>query len=96
VAMALKNTYKLAYNKFYIDEFYLFVTRKIIFRYISEPIAWFDRHIVDGMMNSIATITQVVSFRIRKLQSGQLQQYAFVFVSGAVLLAVLLIYVWNW
>jgi NADH-quinone oxidoreductase subunit L len=96
VAKALKNTYKLAYNKFYIDELYLFVTKKIIFRYISEPVAWFDRHIIDGTMNSIATVTQVVSFRIRKFQSGQLQKYAFVFVSGAILLAVLLIYVWYW
>jgi NADH-quinone oxidoreductase subunit L len=96
LATVFKNTYKLAYHKFYIDEFYLFVTKKIIFRYISEPIAWFDRHIIDGTMNSIATVTQVVSFRIRKLQSGQLQQYAIVFISGAVLLAVLMIYVWYW
>jgi NADH-quinone oxidoreductase subunit L len=96
LAATFKNTYKLAYHKFYIDEFYLFVTKKIIFRYISEPIAWFDRHIIDGTMNSIATVTQVVSFRIRKFQSGQLQQYAFVFISGAVLLAVLMIYIWYW
>ncbi|HZL76246.1 MAG TPA: NADH-quinone oxidoreductase subunit L [Bacteroidales bacterium] len=95
LAVAFKNTYKLAYHKFYIDEFYLFVTKKIIFRYISEPIAWFDRHIIDGTMNSIATVTQVVSFRIRKLQSGQLQQYAFVFISGAVMLAVIMI-LWYW
>jgi NADH-quinone oxidoreductase subunit L len=91
-----KYGYKWAYNKFYIDELYIFVTKKIIFRYISEPIAWFDRHIIDGTMNSIATVTQVISFRIRKFQSGQLQQYAFVFVSGVILLAVLLIYVWYW
>lgn len=96
LAATFKNTYKLAYHKFYIDEFYLFVTKKIIFRYISEPIGWFDRHIIDGTMNSIATVTQVVSFRIRKFQSGQLQQYAFVFISGAVLLAVLMIYIWYW
>lgn len=96
LASALKNTYKLAYNKFYIDEIYLFITKKIIFRYISAPVAWFDRHIVDGTMNSIASVTQVVSFRIRKFQSGQLQQYAFAFISGAILLAVLLIYIWTW
>jgi NADH-quinone oxidoreductase subunit L len=74
---------------------YLFITKKVIFRYISEPVAWFDRHIVDATMNSIATVTQVVSFRIRKFQSGQLQKYAFVFVSGAILLALLLIYLWR-
>ncbi len=95
LAATFKYSYKWAYNKFYIDEVYLFVTKKIIFRYISAPIAWFDRHIVDGTMNSIAFVTQVFSFRIRGFQSGQLQKYGFVFVSGALLLALLLIYLWR-
>jgi NADH-quinone oxidoreductase subunit L len=87
--------YKWAFNKFYIDELYLFVTKKIIFRYISEPIAWFDRHIVDGTMNAIANLTQNVSFRIRGFQSGQLQKYAFVFITGVIMLAVFFIYLWK-
>jgi len=95
LAATFKYSYKWAYNKFYMDEVYLFVTKKIIFRYISAPIAWFDRHIVDGTMNSIAFVTQVVSFRIRGFQSGQLQKYGFVFVSGAIFLALLLIYLWR-
>jgi NADH-quinone oxidoreductase subunit L len=95
LASVFKYSYKWAYNKFYIDELYLFVTKKIIFRYISVPVAWFDRHIVDGTMNSIATITQVVSFRIRRFQSGQLQKYAFAFVSGTILLTILLIFLWR-
>jgi NADH-quinone oxidoreductase subunit L len=95
LARALKYSYKWSYNKFYIDEVYLFVTKKVIFRYISTPIAWFDRHIVDGTMNSIAAFTQGVSFRIREFQSGQLQKYGFVFVSGAIMLALLLIYLWK-
>lgn len=95
VARAFSSGYKWAYNKFYIDEVYLFVTKKIIFRYISEPIAWFDRHVVDATMNMIANVTQVVSFRIRGFQSGQLQKYAFVFITGAITLAILLIYLWH-
>jgi NADH-quinone oxidoreductase subunit L len=95
LASVFKYSYKWAYNKFYIDELYLFVTKKIIFRYISVPVAWFDRHIVDGTMNSIATITQVVSFRIRRFQSGQLQKYAFAFISGTILLTILLIFLWR-
>jgi NADH-quinone oxidoreductase subunit L len=95
LAETFKYTYKWSYNKFYIDEIYLFVTKKIIFRYISEPVAWFDRHIVDGTMNAIAAVTQVVSFRIRGFQSGQIQKYAFVFVSGAVLIALIFLYLWN-
>ena len=95
VASAFKFGYRWAFNKFYIDELYLFVTKKIIFRYIAAPVAWFDRHIVDGTMNAIATVTQTVSFRIRRFQSGQLQKYAFAFVSGAVLLVLLFIFIWN-
>jgi NADH-quinone oxidoreductase subunit L len=96
LAATFKYSYKWAYNKFYMDELYLFVTKKVIFRYISTPIAWFDRHVVDGTMNTIASVTQVASFRIRGFQSGQLQKYGFVFVSGAVLLALLLIYLWRY
>ncbi|MGE5420931.1 MAG: NADH-quinone oxidoreductase subunit L [Chloroflexota bacterium] len=95
MASTFKNGYKWAYNKFYMDEVWLFVTKKIIFRYISRPIAWFDRHIVDGTMNAIAEVTQVASFRIREFQSGQLQKYAFAFVTGAVMLAILFIYLWK-
>jgi NADH-quinone oxidoreductase subunit L len=95
IASALKYGYKWVYNKFYFDELYLFITKKIIFRYIAAPIAWFDRHIVDGTMNTIATVTQITSFRIRGFQSGQLQKYAFAFVTGAVFLVILLIYLWR-
>lgn len=35
--------YKWTFNKFYFDEIYLFVTKKIIFNRIAAPIAWFDK-----------------------------------------------------
>ncbi len=95
IASTLSIGYKWSYNKFYFDELYLFITKKIIFRYISSPIAWFDRHIIDGTMNAIAAVTQRLSFTIRNYQSGQLQKYAFVFVTGAVLLAFIFIYLWR-
>ncbi|HBH82946.1 MAG: NADH-quinone oxidoreductase subunit L [Bacteroidetes bacterium GWE2_41_25] len=95
LATTFKYSYKWAYNKFYIDEVYLYITKNIIFRYISTPIAWFDRHIVDGTMNLIAFTTQLLSFRIRNYQSGQLQKYGFVFVTGAIALAILFAYLWK-
>jgi len=94
-AQALKGFYRAAYRKFYIDEVYLFITRRIIFNHISKPIAWFDRHIVDGSMNGISFVTNQASGRIKGLQSGQLQQYALVFVSGAIILALVFIYLWT-
>ncbi len=84
--------YKYALNKFYFDELYLFVARKVIFKRFSSPIAWFDRHIIDATMDGVATITNYIALKIKGLQSGQLQQYASVFVSGVLLLIVIFIY----
>jgi NADH-quinone oxidoreductase subunit L len=84
--------YRWAYHKFYIDEIYLFITHNIIFAYISRPIAWFDRHIVDGTMNAIGWVTVTTSEKIKGLQSGQLQKYAFAFVSAVLVISALLIY----
>lgn len=84
--------YTATYNKFYFDEIYLFVTRKIIFNYISRPIAWFDRHIIDGFMVGIGLVTEKLSYQIKGMQSGQLQHYAFMFVAGTLALALSMIY----
>ena len=45
-------------------------------------------------MDLLATLTQRVAFGIRRLQSGQIQQYAFVFLAGTLVLVVLMIYCW--
>jgi NADH-quinone oxidoreductase subunit L len=95
VAASLKGTYTVIYNKFYIDEVYLFVTKKIIFNLISRPVAWFDRHIVDGTMNLIGNTIARISELIKGFQSGQLQKYGLVFVSGALLLAFIFVYWWT-
>ncbi len=91
VSAAFSSFYTWSYHKFYIDEIYLFVTKKIIFRHIARPIAWFDRHIIDGTMNGIAWVTVSTSKKIKGFQSGQLQEYGYVFITGAILLAVIFI-----
>ena len=75
---ALPNLHQWAYKRFYMDEVYQFVTHRIIFRYISRPIAWFDRHIIDGFFDFLAWGTQRLSLCIRGLQNGRVQTYAFV------------------
>ncbi len=95
IASSIKGLYTASLNKFWFDEIYMFVTKKIIFAYISRPIAWFDRHIVDGTMNGIGWITTTSSDKIKGLQSGQVQQYAMVFVSGVLALVLLFIYLLN-
>jgi NADH-quinone oxidoreductase subunit L len=89
ISKSLGSFYTAVYNKFYIDELYLFITKKIIFNYISRPVAWFDRHIVDGTMNGIGWITVTSSKKIRNLQSGNLPQYGMVFVLAAIILVLI-------
>lgn len=86
VSNGVGNFYKWAYHKFYFDELWLFVTRKIIFNCISKPIAWFDHTIVDGFMNALAFVTNSTSDKIKGLQSGRIQQYAGVYLSGALVI----------
>lgn len=87
MAESMSSLHRWAYHRFYIDEVYMFITHKIIFRHICMPIAWFDRHVVDGTMNLMATITQSASYHIKGLQSGRLQSYAVVFLLGAMIVA---------
>ena len=94
ITSSLGGLYTAAYRKFYIDEVYMFVTKKIMFGMVSRPIAWFDRHIIDATMNGIAAVTVYASTSIKGLQSGQLQKYGFVFVSGAILLAAVFMLLW--
>jgi NADH-quinone oxidoreductase subunit L len=92
IATSLKGLYTMAYHKFYIDEIYLFITHNVIFNFISRPIAWFDRHLVDGTMNLIGNTTVYFSGAIKKMQSGHVQWYIWYFTSGVLLLVFLVMY----
>ena len=81
-----------AYHRFYMDELWLFVTKKIIFRGISRPIAWFDKHVIDGTMDLLGKGTQRLSYSIRRLQSGNIQSYSIYFLHGVMILALILIF----
>jgi len=87
--------YKWAYHKFYFDELYLFVTKSIIFKRISAPIAWFDKKVVDATMVELGNKTVQTSEKIKGIQSGKIQDYAFAFISGVVVLALIFIYLWT-
>ncbi|MBD8387059.1 NADH-quinone oxidoreductase subunit L [Dysgonomonas sp. BGC7] len=88
IASSISTLYKWAHNKFYWDELWLFVTRSIIFKRISKPIAWFDKKYVDGFMDSLAYVTQAASNSIKNFQSGYIQQYALAYLLGALILVV--------
>ncbi|MBQ8277303.1 MAG: NADH-quinone oxidoreductase subunit L [Bacteroidaceae bacterium] len=95
VAEALKakfeGLHQWAYKRFYMDEVYQYITHRIIFKHVSTPIAWFDRHVVDGFFDFLAWGTNALGFQIRGLQSGSVQKYAFTFMLGILILFLILI-----
>ncbi|HVZ98264.1 MAG TPA: NADH-quinone oxidoreductase subunit L [Chitinophagaceae bacterium] len=95
IASSLGALYKAAYRKFYIDEIYLFITQKIIFNIIGGVSQWFDKNIVNGLVNLTGSATEAVSGDIKKFQSGKVQQYTIYFLGAVIVLAALFVYIWK-
>ena len=91
LATTFSGLYMAAFRRFYIDEVYLFITKKIVFNGISRPLAWFDRHVIDATMDGFANTTQWISVKIKGVQSGQVQQYAYVFLLGTLVIAAIVL-----
>ena len=83
--------HRAAYKRFYQDEIWQYVTHRIIFRCVSTPIAWFDRHVVDGTFNFLAWGANEAGESIRSWQNGDVRQYAVWFLTGTVALTLILL-----
>ncbi|MEI7542434.1 MAG: NADH-quinone oxidoreductase subunit L [bacterium] len=79
--------YTILENKYYIDEFYMFLIKNIFF-VISEAVKWFDRNIVDGAVNGVAFLTRWGGAKLRRTTTGSLQTYALVIFSGMIIVIV--------
>ena len=80
-----------AYRRFFMDEVWMFVTKKIIFRCVSTPLAWFDRHVIDQFMNFMAWSTNAAGETVQPMQSGKIQTYTMWFLGGIIILTAALI-----
>jgi NADH-quinone oxidoreductase subunit L len=83
LSFAFGPVYQVIYRKFCVDELYLFVTHKIIFRWVSAPFNWFDRRCVDGFMDLTAQATSLLGTQLRQRVTGHLQTYLLWAVLGA-------------
>ena len=91
LAHTFSRLHTAAYHRFYMDEVWMFFTKKIIFRCISTPIAWWDRHVIDQLFNFTAWSTHATADEIRDMQSGNVQQYSIWFLAGALILTLILL-----
>lgn len=91
LAKKMPKLHKAALNRFYIDDAWQFFTHKIVFGLFSKPIAWFDRHVIDGTFNFMAWGAQEAGETIRPWQSGDVRSYAIWFLTGTVALTLCLL-----
>jgi NADH-quinone oxidoreductase subunit L len=87
-----KGVYNLLYNKYKIDEVYEASFVRPIVR-ISESFLWkiTDAKLIDGAVNGAASVVEVISKNIRKMQTGVTQFYAAIMMVGIILSLLLII-----
>ncbi len=91
LASKFAGLHKAAYHRFYIDEIYQFITHKIIFGCISRPVAWFDKHVIDGSLDLLASGTEKLAYAIRRMQSGSVQRYCVWMLAGTIFITLLVL-----
>ena len=95
LAKRMPRLHKAALNRFYIDDAWQFFTHQIVFNCISKPIAWFDRHVIDGTFNFMAWGAQEAGETIRPWQSGDVRSYASWFLTGTIALTLILLCIFS-
>lgn len=89
LAEKLGPLYRLSYNKFYIDEIYLWIIHNIIDG-LGKLLWWVDVYIIDGIVNGLGKLAQYIGGTLRRIQTGNLQHYALLFFVGIVLVMLVL------
>src|SRR4051812_30201621 len=78
--------YRASLNKWWFDELYDLLFIRIGGR-VAAALWWFDREIVDGTVNGIATVTGVSGRRLSRVQTGRVQNYALGIALGLIVMA---------
>jgi NADH-quinone oxidoreductase subunit L len=76
---------KVLANKWYVDEFYNAVIVRPL-DLLAQFLEFFDKNIVDGIVNLVGTLVQYGSRQLRLLQSGQVGGYVLLMVLGILVL----------
>ncbi len=95
IAQKLGFIYTVTYHKYYIDEFYA-VVRRIFLDGIGKIMYIIDICIIDGIVNGLSALILFLSKIMGKWQTGQVQRYAAVFLTGMVIFLIgTLLYVYQ-
>jgi NADH-quinone oxidoreductase subunit L len=86
LAEQARGAYRLLLNKYFVDELYDAAVVRPTVGLSSWLWKLFDVRVVDGLVNGTAALVAASSRQWRRLQTGDVQQYAFSFLVGAVLI----------
>jgi NADH-quinone oxidoreductase subunit L len=80
--------YEMLIQRYYVDHFYNWIVSRVVL-----GIGWvadrFDALVVDGAVNGVGAAAIALGTELRRVQTGQVQTYAWVLFAGAVTLALL-------
>ena len=76
-----------AVERFWLDDLFALVYRRVILG-ASRAVGWVDRYLVDGVLNVLSAWTLTAGDRLRRIQTGQAQDYVYGIALGVLLLMV--------
>jgi NADH-quinone oxidoreductase subunit L len=76
-----------AVERFWLDDLFALIYRQAILG-LSRIVGWVDRYIVDGVLNVLSAWTLTAGDRLRRIQTGQAQDYLYGIALGVLLLMV--------
>ena len=80
----MKPFQRVIFHKFYVDEFYDSIIRKPLDSLSQVFYKFFDKQILDGIVNGMGDITKWKSEQLRKLQTGRIGFYIMAMVVGII------------
>jgi NADH-quinone oxidoreductase subunit L len=93
IAYQLQSGYNVLLNKYYVDELYNTI--------VTRPLFWIstfvlgrvvDSFMIDGLVNGAGLTVETGGQLSRRLETGNVQQYAFVYVLGVLAIVAYYLY----
>jgi NADH-quinone oxidoreductase subunit L len=81
-------------ERWYVDHAYLWFAERVVAK-LAEGVDWFDRNVLDGVVNGMAWAQLRASDAGRRVQSGNVSDYAAAILAGVLVILVVSIYVVN-
>ena len=76
---------RAALAKFWIDDLYEAIYNRVLMAF-ARAIGWFDRYIVDGLLNVVSAWTLDGGDALRRIQTGRVGDYIFALAAGLIIL----------